>query len=365
MSRTHPRNIQVERICLLVGVAASFAGEARVLAADVLLVAFRYQVNSTVQGCPGETEVRKKIGQQLGYDPFVADANDQVTFQIESRDEKGHPRAAELRGRVVWTDRAGNGKGERRFSSRDGDCAQLSRDMAFAAAVQIQLLATGETTAAPVTATPTTPAPAPHPTAQPGEPDDDDPASAAAPARRVEPLAKAAPPAPEPTPPAHRSLLVGGGSSMAWGLTPEASVAGRVFAAVLSAPWVVALGGEATLLTTTRDSDGAGFSARAILVTAAGCYHASYLLACGVGKLGQMHVQGTGVDAPRSPTSLLAQAGPRLALLWPLGDHFFVLGLAEGLVAIDRPTVLVNYVEVWTASRFAALAGVDVGLRFP
>jgi hypothetical protein len=365
MGNIHSRNIHQGHMGLLVGMAALLAGEVRAQAADALFVAFRYQVNSTVQGCPSETDVRRKIGQQLGYDPFVSEASDQVTFQIDWHDEKDRPKEPELRGRVVWTDRAGNGKGERRFVSHDGDCAQLSRDMAFAAAVQIQLLATGASTAAPPTAKPAAAESSPHLASQPGESGEGDRASASAPARMAAPIATAAPAVPGPTSPAPRSWLVGVGPSVAWGLMPDAAAAGHLVAAAVSDHWAVAVGGEATVSTTTRDAYGAGFSARALLGTAAGCFRAGFVLACAVGKVGQMRVQGIGVDGPRQPSSLLAQAGPRLALLWTLGDHFFVLGQGDVLVAIDRPTVFVNHAKIWTAPRFAAMAGVDVGLRFP
>lgn len=368
MSKIHSRNtiLTVGQAHLLIGVAALLLGGANAKAGNELFVAFRYEVNSTVRACPSETDVRRKIGQQLGYDPFLADAQDQLTFQIESQDEKDARKGSDLRGRIVWTDRAGNGRGERRFSARNGDCAQLSRDMAFAAAVQIQLLATGQSTTAPVPNTPDSAVSVAHAPRQPGDSGEDGQTADPTPVLPAKPVAVTALPVPnETTPTARPSLLIGLGPFVAWGLTPDRSFAGHVFAAALSDQWAVTLGGEVTSSSTTQDSDGAGFSSRALLVTAAGCYRASYLLACGVGKLGQMRVRGIGVDAPREPSSLLAQVGPRLALLGRLGDHFFVLGQADVVIAIDRPTVRVNHVQVWTAPRFAAAAGVDVGLRFP
>jgi hypothetical protein len=344
-------------VASLVGLPAYAAGE--------LFVGFRYEVNPGLRDCPGEAEVRGRIEQQLGYAPFRADANDQVTFRIDPADP-GKERRQEtgILGSVVWTDRTGNGKGERRFSSDVSDCGQLARDMAFAAAVQIQLLATGEAIPPQTSPSPSPAAPMTAPIQQHQDKRAEERATdVVAHAPSATPVETA--PSDSLPSPGHWSFLGGVGPSVAWGLAPRTTAAGRGFAAMLSKHAAFEIGCEGTLSTTTRQSDGSGFTARFLLATAAGCFRAGHLLACAAGKLGEIRVHGLGVDRPKSPSSLLVEAGPRLALFLPFADHFFVLGQAAALFAFTRPTVTLNHADAWTVPRFAGVAGIDLGILFP
>jgi hypothetical protein len=295
-------------------------------AAGQLFVTFEYQIDASVRGCPGESEILEVIGRQLGYDPFRAEADDHVTFQVESG-ERGPE------GRVVWTDRNMQWKGERRFSPHGADCDKLSQDMVFAVAVQIQLLATERERAAASSPMPPQPVP---------------------------------PAKPEATIPARTrwSYAAGAGASGAWGLAPAASAQGRVFLGAQRGRASVELEGEATLPSTTYQADGSGFTSYSWIASTAGCFHVSRFSTCAVGKAGQIRVRGLGVDAPRSTSGLLVQAGPRFALRQSLGERFFVLARADVLVTLTRRTVTLNRTEVWTTPRFAEAAGIDFGMRF-
>ena len=52
-----------------------------------------------------------------------------------------------------------------------------------------------------------------------------------------------------------------------------------------------------------------------------------------------------------------------VGVVHPLGRRFFVGAHAEGLTNVSRWTATLDQVPVWTAPRFAAVLGVDVGIH--
>src|SRR5581483_11663466 len=83
------------------------------------------------------------------------------------------------------------------------------------------------------------------------------------------------------------------------------------------------VGAEASLPSTSRQPDGSGFRHSTIGGSLAVCEHRGALSACLLGKVSQIRVSGMGVDQPRSPTEMAAQAGFRLAAAFPLGGPLF------------------------------------------
>ena len=296
-------------------------------AASQLFVTFAYQIDPGVRGCLVEGEIQGFISRQLAYDPISTGANDHVAFQVDPG-ERG------LVGRVVWTDKSGQWKGERHFSAPSTDCEKLSLDMAFAVAVQIQLLAAEAAEAAPAAPAPRLTAPPAHTTVA------------------------------TPTTPRWR-YSVGAGASGAWRIAPSTSLQARAFASAQRAFASIELGGEVSLPSTYHQVDGSGFTVFSLLGSAAGCLQVSRFSACGVGKAGQLRARGVGVDAPRSPSGLLVQAGPRLVLHQGLAGHLFVLAHAELLVTLVERTVTLNHVDVWTTPRLGGVAGLALGMGFP
>jgi hypothetical protein len=61
---------------------------------------------------------------------------------------------------------------------------------------------------------------------------------------------------------------------------------------------------------------------------------------------------------------VVAELGARLGVVQPLGERVFVGAHADGLAVLNRWTARLDQVAVWTAPRFAAAFGVDVGVRF-
>ncbi len=291
---------------------------------------------SVAPSCPGPDDFEALVSGRLGYNPFRADAPGRVLVRIE-------PLGRALVGRLEWQDHAGGRIGEHTFPSRTGDCGELARAMGFALALQIQLLAT-------VRAEPPPPPPAPVPAPAPA------------------PAAVVAAPAlvtshPEPTP-SGRSITVGAGAAAGFGVASSVIPVGRLFGTAAWSHVAVELGGELGASSTTRQADGSGFSQRQLLGTLAGCGVRRPWNLCLVAKLGQIRVVGQGVDLPATATAPLVQTGIRLAVTHTLGGRFEIGAHADGLALLTQGTVTLDSIPVWTTSRFAALVGIDVGVRF-
>jgi hypothetical protein len=299
-------------------------------------------------GCPGATRFKAVVIGRLGYDAFRADASDRVDVHIEAAGRA-------LEGRLEWHDASGAVIGEQSFPSRTGDCDELTRAMGFALALQIQLMAAtmGETRAPPApapVAPPTATAPAPPPPINPS------------PTTQVE-TAESRTSGPDDS--QHGpAVLIGAGASAGFGLASDPVALGRLFVAAAWPHVAVELAGEAIAPSTTHRADGAGFSQEEFLASLAGCgVHSAWSL-CAVGKIGELRVAGQGVDVPLTASGLMIQAGLRLTASHTFGHRTYIIGRAEGLGRITQGTVTLDSMPVWTTPRFAALLGIDVGVRF-
>jgi hypothetical protein len=323
-------------------------------AAPELFVDLRYDIDPALRGCPTAAEFRTIVGQQLGYDPYRADATLRVEIRAQTV-EHG------IEGAIDWNDSTEERVGERRFASRSLDCHELMVTMGFVVAVQIQLLATERTNR-------------PGPTPQAASATQVAPPSASRPeiapvAVRPPPVVQSEPQAPVESSgvssqPNRWSASAGLGPSVGLGLGPNAIAQGRLFVGVQYAMVSLELGAEASLPSTTRQDDGSGFRHNLILATIAACGHYGVFSGCALGKVGQIQVRGLGVDVPASPTGFVAQVGPRLAISLGLGDHLAVLAHTDGLYLLTPWTVDLNHTAFWTMPRFGAVVGIDVAARF-
>jgi hypothetical protein len=285
-------------------------------------------------GCPAVDDFEAIVDGRLGYRPFRDDAPERVIVRIESTGRT-------LQGRLEWRDVAGAAIGEQLFPSRSGDCAELTRAMGFALALQIQLMAA---TAAENPPPPPPPAPA---------------------------VTKVTPPPPVAPPPVAEigrrsgpSVLVGVGAAAGLGVSADPVAIGRLFATVVWSRVAVELGAELTFPSTTHRADGAGFSQEQILVSLAGCGVRGPWSACAVGKAGELRVVGQGVDVPLTASGLMLQAGLRLAASHTFGHRTYIVARLEGLGRLTQGTVILDSMPVWTSPTFAALLGIDVAFRF-
>jgi hypothetical protein len=342
------------------------------------------------RGCPDVEEFRANVGRQLGYDPFRPTADRHVVVQI-GRDDIGFD------GRIRWSDTSGRWVGDRRFSSRRADCSEIAASVAFAIAVQIQLMATlapdssqsaapppGSPTSPPVAPTPDTSATSPKPSRPVPSGEGSNPAGPTLPERPASsayPESSASPASSvreegsareenserqetSANPESRLRLALGIGPSLALGLAPEPAALGRVFVFGRISQFSLEVGVDASLPTTQRSADGSGFTLDRFSFGMAVCGHAGVFAACLTGTVGRMQVQGFGVDVPATPAGLFSQLGARIATTYEFGDLYFVSARIEPLVMLSSWTVTLDENSVWTAPPVGVSIGLDAGARF-
>lgn len=340
--------VAAHRLVRMIALTLVIVGASRESQAGTVVVTTRLDYAAAPE-CPSVAIFETVVTGRLGYDPFRADARDQVVVRIE-------PSGRALEGRIEWRNVGGGSIGEQAFPSRTGDCAELTRAMGFALALQIQLMAaTVEETVSPAAA-----AAAPVPTMAPKPA----PTLVTAPSPPA-PLANGASGTPE-SPARWRgpSVLVGAGVSAGVGLSSDLIGLGRLFATAGWSHVAVELGGEVNFPSTTHRSDGAGFSQEEFLASLAGCGVSSPWSACAVAKFGELRVVGQGVDVPLTASGLMIQAGLRLAASHALGGNTYIIAHAEGLGRLTQGTITLDSTPAWTTPRFAGVLGLDVAVRF-
>jgi len=300
--------------------------------------------------CPTSDDFRTIVIARLGFDPFVDKAPEHVLVSIAEHEPT-------LVGRIEWRDEKGRWAGDRTFPSRTNDCADLARAMGFALAVQINLLATGQSPDAFPDGTPATTAPAapetqassPRPVVVPATTADSD-AGAASGASEASGVPW--------------TFGVGAGASLAVGMAPSVLVLGRLFGTVARGPLSFELGGELSAQTVKYREDGAGYSQSVMLATAAGCGTQGLFSLCVLLKAGVLNVGGRNIDAPASPTGTLVQTGLRFGVRERFGPTVFLAQHVEGLGNVTQWTVTLDEIPVWSAPIFAGTLGLDVGVIF-
>jgi hypothetical protein len=340
------RRVAMHRLLHSAVLVLAVVGAPRAARARTAVVATRLEYVAA-PGCPSVTRFEAVVIGRLGYDPFRADAPDRVSVRIESSGKA-------LEGRLEWRDPSEAVIGEQSFPSRTGDCDELTRAMGFALALQVQLMAaTAEETRAPPTRATTPATLAPTPSVVPASP------SPTTQIETVEPRTSG----PDDSPHGP-SVLIGAGASAGFGLASDPVALGRVFASVAWPHVAVELAGEAIAPSTTHRADGAGFSQEEFLASVAGCGVQSVWSLCAVGKIGELRIAGQNVDVPLSASGLMIQAGLRLTASHTFGHRTYIIARAEGLGRVTQGTVTLDSMPVWTTPRFAALLGIDVGVRF-
>jgi len=102
-------------------------------AGEQILVSLDYEADRAA-ACPTAGEFQKAIRGYLRWDPFRQPAQRRIVIRL-------HASAGRLEGQVQWRDAKDQWEGERTFSSASETCAKMSRAMALATAIQIELLA--------------------------------------------------------------------------------------------------------------------------------------------------------------------------------------------------------------------------------
>jgi len=313
-------------------------------AAPRTLVALEYDVAPTT-GCPDADEFRANVNRQLGYDPFRASADRRVAVQIAQKE-------AGFAGLIKWSDAEGRWVGDRRLSSRRSECQEIAANVAFAVAVQIQLLAALE----PGKAEPSTPETAAEKTTATTPTSDTNATST----KRPKPLQTRS----ESGQRRAFGLSSGIGVSVGLGIAPEVTGLGRIFASGRIDWFSLELGADAALPATQNESNGSAFTLNRFAVDIAACGHVQALAGCLTGTFGRLQANGYGVDQPASASGLFSQVGARIAATLDLGNRFFVSARGDGLVMLSPWAVTLNRAVVWTTPRIGGMLGLDVGLYF-
>lgn len=282
--------------------------------------------------CPSIDDFKNTVTERLGYDAFDGQATNHVIVQLSARSHG-------FEGHIEWRDAGGKWVGDRTFPSRSEDCRDLHRAVAFALALQIQLSAFAQS-APRETQDEVKPPPPPPPVVQ----------------------APATPPAEKRAP---ATLAIGVGGLMGFGLSSAYVPLARLFGTIAWTRLSIEASAEAGWPTVTRRADGAGFSQRLLLAGVAGCGRAAAWSACVLAKAGRVLVSPKDVDIPLSPSGAVVETGLRLAFTKSLGQYAFVAAHADGLLRLIQWTVTLDDIPVWTAPRFAAIVGIDAGVRFP
>jgi len=322
-------------------------------------------------GCPDAHEFEDLVDARLGYDPFSERALDRVLVQIARQD-------GSLNGTIEWRDATGKWLGDQTVPLASGDCHLLARTLALALTVQIRLLATTASRtswAGSPTSTGKPPGAAAPKFAASRPPQPKSPAPRWAAPESVQRLPPAAPspdqpgnargnagaPGREPGP----AFAVSSGPSVGFGMSSRPILLGRVLGSVGWRTVSFELAVEASLPTTTRRADGAGFSQQHLLASTAACALLTRISACVLAKAGEIRMAGENIDRPTSATVPMVEVGARVGVVHRLGRRLFVGAHADGLANVTRWTATLDQVPVWTAPRFAAVLGIDVGVRSP
>ena len=305
------------------------------------VVRLEYQADEQ-GGCVGEDELRRMVTDQLGHDPFSADAERRVAITI-GKTEAG------FQGRIVWTEADGQRLGSRLLTSRSRDCHEIAANVAFAVVLQLQLVeravqdvGDGQNAGPPNAPDESNSA---APTVERPNPSIEAPAGAG--------QASATP----------LQLAVGAGPALGIGMTPEATAFGRLFIDARFGRLSAEIAADAALPVTQHEPDGTGVAVNALGSTAAGCGHVSFASACLLGRLGWIRARGTGVAVPNTGWGRFGEVGMRVAASRNLG-RFIVSVHADGLVMLTRWNVVLNDAVVWSVPRVGGIAGADVALLF-
>jgi hypothetical protein len=326
---------------ILLAALALAAAPRRANGATDTVVRLEYQADEQ-GGCVGEDELRRMVTDQLGHDPFRADAERLVAITI-AKTEAG------FQGRIVWTEADGRRLGSRLLTSRSRDCHEIAANVAFAVVLQLQLV---ERAVEDV-----------------GDGQNAGPPNVADESNRAAPMVERPKPSIEAPAGAGQAsatplqLALGAGPALGIGMTPDATAFGRLFVTARFGGLSAEIAADAALPVTRHEPDGTGVAVNALGSTAAGCGHVSFASACLLGRVGWIRARGTGVSAPNAGWGRFGEVGMRAAASRKLG-RFIVSVHADGLVMLTRWNVVLNDAVVWSVPRVGGIVGADVALLF-
>ena len=285
--------------------------------------------------CPDEAELRRRVGAQLGYDPFDAAAPTRIEATIERK-------ANRLYGRVIIR-LEGATLGERELEPTK-DCEALVSALALTISVAIDPIGVArdsEPRSTPSIVTPATEV------IRPGEPEVAQPSSLSE--RRAEPA---------PTRASRASLRLTVAPMVSVGIAPAVALG---LSASIGAGWPhvsLAVEGRLDLPASAHLSSGGDVNTSVALATFVPCVHVTRWIGCALASVGSMRAESSGISAPAIDYSVFAAVGVRVGIEVPISRVFAVRPQIEGQAALTRPSVELNGRTIWTAPPLAAALGV-------
>lgn len=324
---------------LAAGVALSLASESALAAPARAEASLTFERQAGAEACPDESVLRQQITGRVGYDPFRADAERHVDVVF-------YANAHGLAARVTTA-----GGDAREIESEGSDCSDLTHSVVLAVSLAIDPL-----TFAPP---PSEPIPAP-----PAPKTDEAANHAATPHAAERPDASASG---ETTPTAELTM----GGRFGGAILPGPSAGPVVNVAYRRPHWSVF--GEAGLDLSTEKATqtvpstwfGQRVNVNAMLVRGGGgaCANLSLLSLCGRVDLGAL--QGSNETAgTHMTTTLYVDVALVAKLSVPLRrDLHIVLG-GETQAPLNRTTLAVNGVDIWTTPTIGAAFDLGLAYRF-
>lgn len=352
-------------------------------AETTLEVELDYAADRNLVACPDETSFRSLVSAELGRDPFRKGVAYRVRAAATAHDVAG------VSGTVVWDHgAAGRMSGERTLTGKD--CRDTVRAMAFAIAVQIQLLeqqqtgsnrsdsnrgdanrhsSSGDTEARVALPTPEAP-PSPEHDVHRAAPANEfvtGLTTAARPRRQTPGNQHAALPpssAHEARNPAVHSLLWGVGGAVRWRSEPRATPEVRMLLALTHRAALGELSVGGTARQRWGPKDGAGFEFWSLWGSGAACLSPTPLLGCVTGRLERIAARGTGVDVSRDAAAWLVELGPRVGVWGSLSSTFRALLYLEARATVAPARVWLDGDQIWKTPAWSFTLGVDVAARW-
>lgn len=297
-----------------------------------------YERAPDAESCIAEAELRARVADRLGHDPFVAESTTEVRVRVSREDGAWLAR--------LGAEKDGRPAGARTLTSGASRCEDLAETLALTLSVLLD--PHGPLADA-------TPIEAP-PTRSPAHVDDP----------FFEPRANESKEAPPPPRPAPRLAPFGGiAAGIFLGVAPAPSTG--LFAHLGARYREASLAVEGMVALPSSDPGGAGPGARVSLTAATllPCYAFGSVETCAVGRVGALHAAGIGVSEPRNATALYGALGARVGAALALTRTLSLTAFGEGTVPLSRTTLVLNDRDAWTTPVLAVAVGLGVRARLP
>lgn len=295
--------------------------------------ALTYELAPEASACPERQVFVDAVASRLGYDPFVAKGDRELTLRVVRRRDS-------FVGRLTMG-------GTKEVVSKS--CAELVDSLAMAAALGLD----------PDAAFRPPDPPKPEPRPEPPKPEP-----------------RPAPPKPEPRPdppkPPPTAILPRTTEARLWlgpfgsvGETPSPTLGLTLGASLSRGPGALELEIGSTLPSAVSIGSGGRGTATGAVTSGllAACVRLDWLGICATGQLGFLHARSSDVDSPKSELSPYAGAGVRASVTHDLSSRLFLRLALDGQVTVLRSDLRIDGLSVWTTSPAVARLGGFLGVR--